>query len=118
MNCPDEVTDILLEIIRVAVLNIRGAACAGDAERCHLEADHVHNLPALLRDYHPELLAFYWNIERPGFMYASNGKGLQQFQSLWNRLAQTTELSRLIGTSNGESSNGISHMVSTVEVAA
>jgi len=56
MDCPDQIADIVLQILREGVLAARSA---GNAERSALEADHVHNLPDLLRCFHPELLTYY-----------------------------------------------------------
>ena len=54
----------MAELPRIALLRIRRAAGAGDAELCLIEADHVHNLPQLLANYSPDLLTFYLNVER------------------------------------------------------
>jgi hypothetical protein len=39
-----------------------------DVSTLHAEADHLHNLPQLLADYHPDRLRYYWDIERPSFI--------------------------------------------------
>jgi hypothetical protein len=64
MNCPDEIADIVLELIQTSLLRIRAQGWAGNSARCAVEAAHVHNLPDLLRDFSSERLHFYWEVER------------------------------------------------------
>lgn len=87
MNCPPEIAAILLDILSMAALRIRALGGAGNARRCAIEADHIHNLPALLQDYSPELLRYYWEAERPGFISQSTPADLAGFQPLWAQLA-------------------------------
>ena len=68
MKCPQDVAEVLAEIIYWAVLRIRGSGFGGDARSCAVEADHVHNLPALIQNYSPDLLLYYWKMERPSFI--------------------------------------------------
>lgn len=89
MNCPDNIATILIEIIRCGILHARAAGWQGDAKRAALEADHIHNLPELLKDYKPENLEYYWNIERPGYIASvdSSTYGFEEaFLSLWQQL--------------------------------
>jgi hypothetical protein len=67
----------------------------GDPESCAVEADHIHNLSALLQNYSPDLLKYYWEVERPSFVSHSEGVDLSTFEPLWN------ELSKLELTING-----------------
>ena len=64
MNCPPEIADMLLEILRTGLLRIRPHAWPGEAELCAIEADHIHNLPDLLADYLRDKLVYYWDVER------------------------------------------------------
>jgi len=91
MKCPDEIAKILLEIIYVGLLNIRGAANVGDAARCHSEADHIHDLPQMLMNYHPDWLKYYWRNHRANFIEDSRGKGLERFEPLWDELKPFVE---------------------------
>ena len=60
-----------LDILRRGLLSIRGAADNGDAEQCHAEADHLHNLPELLAHLvREELRAYHWDVMRPGHLPA------------------------------------------------
>ncbi len=95
MNCPPAVAEILLAITRVGILRIRALGWAGDPVRCAVEADHIHNLPALVQNYSPEQLRYYWEVERPSFASRSEGVDLSSFEPLWS------ELSRFELTVNG-----------------
>jgi hypothetical protein len=63
-TCPEPIRIAVSEILRISLLRIRAAAGAGDASLCFIEADHVHNLPALLENFSEELLRFYLDVER------------------------------------------------------
>ncbi len=83
MDCPDEIADIILGILRSGILAARNS---GDAGRSALEADHLHNLPELLRHFRPELLRYYWNVERPAYLKAASRQNTQRFEPLWAQL--------------------------------
>src|SRR5262245_29351674 len=85
MNCPQNIARILVEIIQIALLRSRAAGWSGDARRCAVEADHVHNLPRLLLDYSPELLRYYWEVSKPGYEQET-GAPDPGFQPLWDAL--------------------------------
>ena len=85
MQCPPEIAEIVLEILKISVLRIRGAAWSRDPDRCAIEADHIHNLPDLLKDYSAQLLQFYWEVSRTSFISQLPAEDTA-FQSLWNRL--------------------------------
>jgi hypothetical protein len=85
MQCPPEIAEIVCEILQTGLLRIRAL---GDAARCALEADHLHNLPGLLANYKPELLDYYWQVERVGFVERSTPEDIQGFEPLWKALAQ------------------------------
>jgi hypothetical protein len=88
MTCPSDVARVVLQILQVAVLRIRAGGWGGDGSRCAVEADHVHNLPALLIDYSDELLRFYWQVERPSFMKRCRPADLEGYEPLWAELAE------------------------------
>jgi hypothetical protein len=88
MTCPPDVAHLILQILQVAVLRIRAAGWGGDSSRCAGEADHVHNLPALLIDYSDERLRFYWEVERPSFMKRCRPADLKGYDPLWAELAE------------------------------
>jgi len=67
-------------------LNIRRAGNAGEAFQCAIEADHIHNLPALIIQYVPALLDYYWNVERPAFLAQVEGTETEVFEPMWLRL--------------------------------
>src|SRR4051794_28631408 len=84
MRCPPDVADVLVEIIRLGILQIR--AFSKDARRCMNEADHIHNLPGLLNNYAPQLLDFYWNVERPLLIQQVSREACVGFEPAWQRL--------------------------------
>jgi hypothetical protein len=87
MNCPNELSDVLLEVIRIGLLRIRLFATNGDATKCAQEADHIHNLPSLLTRFSADLLLFYWNTERVAFIEQNTPNDVEQFQVAWGSLA-------------------------------
>jgi|SRR6516225_9527783 hypothetical protein len=87
MTCPPEVADILVRIIGEAVIRIRSRGWGGDSAGCAVEADHIHNLPSLLRNYSPGRLTYYWEVERAAFIRESRDQPLTNYHELWDRLA-------------------------------
>ncbi len=85
MQCPPAIAEIVCEILRIGLLRIR---ILEDADRAALEADHLHNLPSLLVNYKPELLDYYWQVERPCFIARGRHEDVQGFEPLWQALAK------------------------------
>ena len=81
-----DTTRIVLEILQLGTLRIRSLGWAGNARRCAIEADHLHNLPALLLSPSPALLRYYWEAEKPAFEDASDDADLAMFRPLWDEL--------------------------------
>jgi hypothetical protein len=86
MHCPPEIANVIAEILRLGVLRIRTYGSLGDSRRCVHEADHIHNLPDLLVDYRPAMLAFYWQTERPLFIRQVPDGECAAFEPSWARL--------------------------------
>ena len=59
MRCPDDIADILLQILQTGVVSARAAGWSSHLELATLEANHVHNLPEVIRKYDPEKLVYY-----------------------------------------------------------
>jgi hypothetical protein len=83
--------DIYCDTLYRGLLNIRGAAHAGDAEQCFIEADHLHNIPGLLRSIDDEKLhRFYWDVMRLGYLHASNDQWSSAYAALWDELRENS----------------------------
>ena len=83
--CSTDIADIILRILQTGIVEARSAGWSKDAERCTAQADHIHNLPDLLRRYSPRKLKYYWNRERPLFISGMGGQPLV-FEELWAEL--------------------------------
>lgn len=66
--CPRDVADVTLQILQTGVAHARAAGWSSDAELAAIEANHVHNLPDLLRQYTHHKIRYYWNSERPSYV--------------------------------------------------
>jgi hypothetical protein len=86
MSCPPEIAEIILKILRTGLLRIRSLAWSGQADRCAVEADHVHNLPDLLSDFSHEMLSYYWDVERPSYLAQIPEADLASWEGLWEEL--------------------------------
>src|SRR5688500_15494774 len=91
MICPPDVADVLIEILKWGILQTRAWACQKDYRRCVQESDHIHNLPGLLNNYHPDLLAFYWNVERPLLIQQISFEQCKAFHDAWEQLQGLVE---------------------------
>jgi hypothetical protein len=89
----DEIRSILCDLLRTGLLRIRAFGTDGLAEQCSIEADHLHNLPALLQTLQLDRLSYYYNVERPAYIKQVND--VEQFEPQWERLKKLlSELSR------------------------
>jgi len=88
MQCPPEIAAIVCEILRTGLLRIRALGWDHNPERCAIEADHLHNLPALLESFTPEILDYYWHAERVSFIAQSEPLDVEAFEPSWQSLAE------------------------------
>jgi hypothetical protein len=86
MGCPPEISEIVLKILETGLLRIRSLAWSGQANRCAIEADHIHNLPDLLADFSHERLSYYWNVERPSYIAQGSEEQISEWETIWQRL--------------------------------
>ncbi len=83
-ECPRPLRQAFLDLLTWTLLHIRNEP--GDARLSLALADHVHNVPALLAGFRPDLLRYYWEVERPCFLRALEAIGRQapgQFGEPW-----------------------------------
>jgi hypothetical protein len=92
MTCPPPIATSLLAILQHGILCARAAGWSGEAERCAIETDHIHNLPELIENYSPERLRYYWDAERRSFMSNCSADELASWLPLWQRLQRQAEV--------------------------
>lgn len=92
MNGADEIKAVLLNILQVGLLRIRSLGWDGAAKQCGIEADHLHNLPALIQLPSIERLLYYYDVERTGFLRRTLNADM--FRSDWERLARLIDAMR------------------------
>ncbi len=92
MNCPPALSTALLDILANGLLRARAAGWSGDAERAAFEADHVHNLPALLQHFSPEALQYYWDSERLAYATRLDLADRAMWEPLWDALHEVAEV--------------------------
>ena len=83
--CPNNIADVILRILQTGVVEARSAGWSKDADLGAAQADHIHNLPDLLRRYSPRKLKHCWNMERSSFIRRMGGQPLV-FEELWAEL--------------------------------
>ena len=89
LGYPAEVREALAQILEIACLSIRAAARKGDAKYCAIEADHIHNLPSLLRTFDAAKLQYYLSVTRPSYVEALGqlpGTTVEPYQAHWRQL--------------------------------
>ncbi len=86
MSDPSDVKDILQDLLTMGLIRIRALAWEGNADRCAIEADHIHNLPRLLAHEEADGLVYYWEAERPSYIRQSEPTHLAMWEPLWRRL--------------------------------
>jgi hypothetical protein len=68
MKIPEELQKPLLTIVEIGIVNIRYRCEGGRYESCEAEANHIHNIPGLLRDFSADKLAYYLEVELPQYL--------------------------------------------------
>lgn len=86
MQCPQELLPIILDILKTGIVGIRILGSTNNARQCCVEANHIHNLPGLIRNYSPALVEYYWNIERSQYIRDSSAADAEKFKSSWRNL--------------------------------
>ena len=65
--CPESLRLAFHELLYHTLLCICSSSL--DSRLAFVHADHVHNIPGLLSHFKPDLLKFYWEVERPCFLH-------------------------------------------------
>jgi hypothetical protein len=101
MNCPSELTEVLMKLLMTGHLLIRMHGLSGRADLCAIEADHLHNLPDLVWDYSGARLYYYWAMERPSFAGRARADELRDsWEPLWEQLRPYAESLRAPADTN------------------
>jgi hypothetical protein len=100
MSREEDIKSLLLSILGTAILRIRSFATLEDRHRIFSEADHIHNLPGLIGNPRPELLCYYFEIERPAFIRQSSNT--DAFESDWLRLSELIAEMRAIPSTEAQ----------------
>src|SRR5882724_9716837 len=82
-RCPPEIADILLDIIQQGLLGIR--ACS-DIRRSQIEANHLHNLPSLVKAFSWGRLRYYLEIEKPEYVRDTSTWPCHGCEEAWKKL--------------------------------
>lgn len=93
MNCPHEVSVIVLEMIQHGLDRIHESGRSEEHRRCVVEVNHIRNLPELLQDFSLDKLRFYWETERRAYLGQVAPVESTGFESLWDHLAEWVEQS-------------------------
>ena len=86
---PSEVRVALAQILEIACLSIRVAARQGDSKYCAVEANHVHNIPGLLRKFDGAKLKYYLTVTRPQYiedLQRCPSASAEPYKALWAEL--------------------------------
>jgi hypothetical protein len=68
-ECPKHIEEILLQILSRALLSIRSYGFSNaDSKRSGIEADHVHNLPGLVKSFSYSELRLYLDAFAPEYV--------------------------------------------------
>ena len=84
-ECPEPLRLAFLDLLEWTLVTIRNNST--DSHFCLALSDHMHNVPALLANFHPDLLAYYWKVERLCFLRDLEAAGRQYpgyLDELWD----------------------------------
>jgi hypothetical protein len=72
VKCPDDIHQQLLKVLSIGIRNIRVCCDRRQYERCGYEANHIHNIPALIEDFTMDKLAYYVEVEAAEYLRQIN----------------------------------------------
>lgn len=72
-----------LEIVERGVLNVRTLLGRGEVEQAMIEANHIHNIPALLRREQGQSESAYWDVARVTYLRESKPGWPSAFREMW-----------------------------------
>ena len=75
-----------LTVLEIGLLNIRALADSGNAAQCFIEADHIHNIPQLLKEWNDGMAEYYWNVERVSYLAKSDYNYAARFEPVWRQM--------------------------------
>jgi hypothetical protein len=70
------------------LLRLLALAIQGRSADCVVEADHLHNLPAILQQGSLDFLTCYWQVERPAYLKQVGAEAREIFDPHWRRIAK------------------------------
>lgn len=76
---PSTREEAYLEILHWGLIRLRNEACGENQELCAIEADHLHNLPALIAHPSEEGHAYYLDTERPVYLERLEKLGAEEY---------------------------------------
>ena len=86
IECPDELITCFSSILKQGILNIRLHAEERDSQACFIEANHIHNIPELIRDFSFDLFEYYLTVETKQYKADLNSKVLSGIEKEWELL--------------------------------
>jgi hypothetical protein len=81
-------SDVYLDSLKDGLLAIRYAAHKGDAAWCFAEADHLHNIPGLVKHADDANHRYYLDCTRRGYLAAMGTKYDHSYDLLWEELGK------------------------------
>lgn len=75
-----------LDILERGILNVRALLARGDVRQAVVEANHVHNLPGLLRGDAGQTEQDYWDFARVTYLRESGAGWPSAFREVWDAL--------------------------------
>ena len=73
MDTAGQIRSALTQVLRDGLLLIRAEGLAGNAQRCAVEAHHLHNLPGLIGKFSEPEFAYYMRVTRLSYLKQLRG---------------------------------------------
>jgi hypothetical protein len=89
MNIWNRCSELLLEILRIELLRIRSFAFDGNSLQAASIADHVHNIPNILRSGQLDLVRSYLDVDVASYVLTQGN--VSPLSELWDELGHLTK---------------------------
>jgi hypothetical protein len=77
--------------LQCGLLQIRALAGSNNAKQIFREADHLHNIPFVLKTENPDAEKYYLELERKIYISGSEPRYAQAYEPIWKKLLEPDE---------------------------
>jgi hypothetical protein len=80
--------DLYCDLLRKGLVDIRAMTNVGDTKLISHMADHLHNIPNIIKTQSDGAENYYWDIDRPQFIANMPPERLGEYEKIWSKMSE------------------------------